>query len=463
MVRDDRPMILVQQVHREALILGVRTPEKNKSLAKQAPDFVPFVRKAFSTLVSSSQAPFLPGWFYCSCEEVAHVSWVLFAICRNVPEELGLWETLLVTLPSTHPSLLKASSGEEDMVGSEPTTQLLFPYVAFYACCDAGFGLMLTHHNVLDGKQLNCSPSAVGRDAFSSEVMFLYPKVSKLRGFDPSLSWMKLFRVVSHSLFQDKICWEKSCPSFATIYMIVIQVSGIVFNTGLSIVLPRKPPNPVTIKLGELVGPDYGQELSRLLWPGAEPVCGFLASPVLGLTSQCSRGSSDKALVSFPSFKQHLEPADYQMDQADNRVISVRVPMLYSDAMALRLLESGLITRACLISFQVRNVSCFLFVGNNVHDDSDGIPWSEERVVRKVLYLSLKEFKNAQKRQHGEGIAGSLKAVNGLSFPLAGRWTGILVTVGTWSDDRDCHLGLRLRASFCCCLNWQSPSSFLWF
>ncbi|XP_047415264.1 protein Jumonji isoform X1 [Sciurus carolinensis] len=48
------------------------------------------------------------------------------------------------------------------------------------------------------------------------------------------------------------------------------------------------------------------------------------------------------------------------------------------------------------------------------YDDSDGIPWSEERVVRKVLYLSLKEFKNAQKRQHGEGIAGSLKPVNGL-------------------------------------------------
>ncbi|ETE66420.1 Protein Jumonji, partial [Ophiophagus hannah] len=41
-------------------------------------------------------------------------------------------------------------------------------------------------------------------------------------------------------------------------------------------------------------------------------------------------------------------------------------------------------------------------------DDSDGIPWSEERVVRKVLYLSLKEFKNAQKRQH-DGINGSLK------------------------------------------------------
>lgn len=48
-----------------------------------------------------------------------------------------------------------------------------------------------------------------------------------------------------------------------------------------------------------------------------------------------------------------------------------------------------------------------------LQDDSDGIPWSEERVVRKVLYLSLKEFKNAQKRQHGEGIPGSLKTVNG--------------------------------------------------
>uniref|UniRef100_A0A8D0HCM7 Uncharacterized protein n=1 Tax=Sphenodon punctatus TaxID=8508 RepID=A0A8D0HCM7_SPHPU len=47
------------------------------------------------------------------------------------------------------------------------------------------------------------------------------------------------------------------------------------------------------------------------------------------------------------------------------------------------------------------------------YDDSDGIPWSEERVVRKVLCLSLKEFKNAQKRQHGNGINGSLKTVNG--------------------------------------------------
>ncbi|XP_051926977.1 protein Jumonji [Hippocampus zosterae] len=33
------------------------------------------------------------------------------------------------------------------------------------------------------------------------------------------------------------------------------------------------------------------------------------------------------------------------------------------------------------------------------YDDSDGIPWSEERLMRKVLYLSLKEFRSAQKRQ----------------------------------------------------------------
>ncbi|XP_069051058.1 protein Jumonji [Lepisosteus oculatus] len=47
------------------------------------------------------------------------------------------------------------------------------------------------------------------------------------------------------------------------------------------------------------------------------------------------------------------------------------------------------------------------------YDDSDGIPWSEERVVRKVLYLSLKEFKSAQKRQLGDGIGGRPKTANG--------------------------------------------------
>ncbi|KAM7373226.1 hypothetical protein PAMP_008097 [Pampus punctatissimus] len=41
-------------------------------------------------------------------------------------------------------------------------------------------------------------------------------------------------------------------------------------------------------------------------------------------------------------------------------------------------------------------------------DDSDGIPWSEERVMRKVLYLSLKEFRTAQKRQlDGDGTTNS--------------------------------------------------------
>uniref|UniRef100_A0A3P8STK0 Protein Jumonji n=1 Tax=Amphiprion percula TaxID=161767 RepID=A0A3P8STK0_AMPPE len=42
------------------------------------------------------------------------------------------------------------------------------------------------------------------------------------------------------------------------------------------------------------------------------------------------------------------------------------------------------------------------------YDDSDGIPWSEERVMRKVLYLSLKEFRTAQKRQlDGDGTTTS--------------------------------------------------------
>lgn len=62
----------------------------------------------------------------------------------------------------------------------------------------------------------------------------------------------------------------------------------------------------------------------------------------------------------------------------------------------------------CFGCIQLTSPFCF-----HLQDDSDGIPWSEERVVRKVLYLSLKEFKNAQKRQHGDGISGSLKAVNG--------------------------------------------------
>lgn len=52
----------------------------------------------------------------------------------------------------------------------------------------------------------------------------------------------------------------------------------------------------------------------------------------------------------------------------------------------------------------VNVVSFFLFF--LLQDDNDGIPWSEERVVRRVLYLSLKEFKRAQKRRvdNGTGI-----------------------------------------------------------
>lgn len=52
-----------------------------------------------------------------------------------------------------------------------------------------------------------------------------------------------------------------------------------------------------------------------------------------------------------------------------------------------------------------------------MQDDSDGIPWSEERVMRKVLYLSLKEFRSAQKRQLDDGTPNS----NGkYSFTLIG-------------------------------------------
>ncbi|KAI1901652.1 hypothetical protein AGOR_G00036600 [Albula goreensis] len=46
-------------------------------------------------------------------------------------------------------------------------------------------------------------------------------------------------------------------------------------------------------------------------------------------------------------------------------------------------------------------------------DDSDGIPWSEERVVRKVMYLSLKEYKSAQKRQLVDGLSDGTKNTNG--------------------------------------------------
>ncbi|PKU37797.1 protein jumonji- hypothetical protein [Limosa lapponica baueri] len=92
-------------------------------------------------------------------------------------------------------------------------------------------------------------------------------------------------------------------------------------------------------------------------------------------------------------------------------------------------------------------------------DDSDGIPWSEERVVRKVLYLSLKEFKNAQKRQHGDGISGSLKAVNGelpLQYGTTGRTQSFSMQFFCCSEEGDqctiwhalCPFDLRRKTCF---------------
>ncbi|KAL0962212.1 hypothetical protein UPYG_G00337160 [Umbra pygmaea] len=54
------------------------------------------------------------------------------------------------------------------------------------------------------------------------------------------------------------------------------------------------------------------------------------------------------------------------------------------------------------------------------YDDIDGIPWSEERDVRKVLYLSLKEFKTAQKRQLGDVLGDGTKYTNGSHGQLNG-------------------------------------------
>ncbi|XP_077068672.1 protein Jumonji isoform X1 [Siphateles boraxobius] len=70
-------------------------------------------------------------------------------------------------------------------------------------------------------------------------------------------------------------------------------------------------------------------------------------------------------------------------------------------------------------------------------DDNDGIPWSEERVVRRVLYLSLKEFKTAQKSkvENGTGI------VNG-SFSnghLNGLGTKAGLFAGSCKSDRTQH------------------------
>ncbi|XP_077599970.1 protein Jumonji [Stigmatopora nigra] len=72
------------------------------------------------------------------------------------------------------------------------------------------------------------------------------------------------------------------------------------------------------------------------------------------------------------------------------------------------------------------------------YDDSDGIPWSEERLMRKVLYLSLKEFRSAQKRQpdaHGSAHQnGSL--ANG-SVSLSGHKDGVSLLASGQDEDGD--------------------------
>ncbi|XP_051992245.1 protein Jumonji [Xyrauchen texanus] len=58
------------------------------------------------------------------------------------------------------------------------------------------------------------------------------------------------------------------------------------------------------------------------------------------------------------------------------------------------------------------------------YDDNDGMPWSEERVVRKVLYLSLKEFKSAQKRQLCDGLSNGGKSASLSNRQLIGSKVG---------------------------------------
>uniref|UniRef100_A0A8C8IUD7 Protein Jumonji n=1 Tax=Oncorhynchus tshawytscha TaxID=74940 RepID=A0A8C8IUD7_ONCTS len=71
----------------------------------------------------------------------------------------------------------------------------------------------------------------------------------------------------------------------------------------------------------------------------------------------------------------------------------------------------------------------------------DGIPWSEERDVRKVLYLSLKEFKTAQKRQLGDGT----KYTNGKGPNLQGSHArGQLNGLGQKGHKAD---GLRFQST----------------
>ncbi|KAM9824501.1 protein Jumonji [Neosynchiropus ocellatus] len=86
------------------------------------------------------------------------------------------------------------------------------------------------------------------------------------------------------------------------------------------------------------------------------------------------------------------------------------------------------------------------------YDDSDGIPWSEERMMRKVLYLSLKEFRSAQKRQlDGDGTTnsdGSLAngQLNGSGSLGSHKDGGSLRSQSSYCDDMPAKKRPRLQA-----------------
>uniref|UniRef100_A0A7N6A5E0 Protein Jumonji n=1 Tax=Anabas testudineus TaxID=64144 RepID=A0A7N6A5E0_ANATE len=73
----------------------------------------------------------------------------------------------------------------------------------------------------------------------------------------------------------------------------------------------------------------------------------------------------------------------------------------------------------------------------SLQDDSDGIPWSEERMMRKVLYLSLKEFRRAQKRQ----LDGSLTNGNSSGSKGSHREDGSLRSQGLDGSSEYCEDG----------------------
>uniref|UniRef100_A0A7N6BIF0 Protein Jumonji n=1 Tax=Anabas testudineus TaxID=64144 RepID=A0A7N6BIF0_ANATE len=81
----------------------------------------------------------------------------------------------------------------------------------------------------------------------------------------------------------------------------------------------------------------------------------------------------------------------------------------------------------------------------SLQDDSDGIPWSEERMMRKVLYLSLKEFRRAQKRQlDGDGTTnsnGSLTNGNSSGSKGSHREDGSLRSQGLDGSSEYCEDG----------------------